>query len=56
MTYKDLMAKKPILAVEKAVKGMLPHNRLGRAQGKKLKVYVGSAHPHAAQKPEVWEF
>ncbi|MBO7667156.1 MAG: 50S ribosomal protein L13 [Firmicutes bacterium] len=56
MTYRQLMAKKPVLAVEKAVKGMLPHNKLGRAQGKKLKVYVGDQHPHAAQKPEVWEF
>lgn len=56
MTYRQLMAKKPVLAVEKAVKGMLPHNRLGRAQGKKLKVYAGDQHPHAAQKPEVWEF
>ena len=54
--YKDLMAKKPVLAVEKAVKGMLPHNSLGRATAKKLKVYVGSEHPHAAQKPEIWEF
>ena len=54
--YKDLMAKKPVLAVEKAVKGMLPHNRLGRATAKKLKVYAGSEHPHAAQKPEIWEF
>lgn len=56
MNYKDLMQKKPCLAVEKAVKGMLPHNVLGRAQGRKLKVYVGADHPHAAQKPEVWEF
>ena len=56
MTYRQLMAKKPVLAVEKAVKGMLPHNKLGRAQGKKLKVYEGDQHPHAAQKPEVWEF
>ena len=56
MTYRQLMARKPVLAVEKAVKGMLPHNKLGRAQGKKLKVYVGDQHPHAAQKPEVWEF
>ncbi len=54
--YSELMAKKPVLAVEKAVKGMLPHNRLGRAMAKKLKVYAGSEHPHAAQKPEVWEF
>ena len=56
MTYRQLMAKKPVLAVEKAVKGMLPHNKLGRAKGKKLKVYEGDQHPHAAQKPEVWEF
>jgi large subunit ribosomal protein L13 len=56
MTYRQLMERKPVLAVEKAVKGMLPHNKLGRAQGKKLKVYVGDQHPHAAQKPEVWEF
>ena len=48
MTYRQLMAKKPVLAVEKAVKGMLPHNKLGRAQGKKLKVYEGDQHPHAA--------
>ncbi|MBS1348675.1 MAG: 50S ribosomal protein L13 [Firmicutes bacterium] len=54
--YKDLMAKKPVLAVEKAVKGMLPHNSLGRATAKKLKVYAGSEHPHAAQKPEILEF
>ena len=54
--YRQLMERKPVLAVEKAVKGMLPHNKLGRAQGKKLKVYVGDQHPHAAQKPEVWEF
>ncbi|MBR5429453.1 MAG: 50S ribosomal protein L13 [Firmicutes bacterium] len=56
MTYRKLMEKKPVLAVEKAVKGMLPHNKLGRAQGRKLKVYEGDQHPHAAQKPEVWEF
>ena len=54
--YKDLMAKKPVLAAEKAVKGMVPHNSLGRATAKKLKVYAGSEHPHAAQKPEIWEF
>ena len=56
VSYKDLMAKKPVFAVEKAVKGMLPHTRLGRAQGRKLKVYAGGEHPHAAQKPEVWNF
>jgi large subunit ribosomal protein L13 len=49
--YKDLMQKKPELAVKVAVKGMLPKNTLGRAMGKKLKVYAGPEHPHAAQKP-----
>jgi large subunit ribosomal protein L13 len=55
-SYKDLMAQRPILAVEKAVKGMLPHNRLGRASAKKLKVYAGDMHPHEAQKPQLWQF
>ena len=41
----------PIEMLERAVKGMLPHNRLGRAMGKKLFVYEGSNHPHQAQKP-----
>jgi large subunit ribosomal protein L13 len=45
------MVKRPEKAVELAVKGMLPHNRLGRAQFKKLKVYRGEQHPHQAQKP-----
>ena len=39
--------------IEKSVKGMLPHNTLGRAQGMKLKVFVGGEHTHAAQQPEV---
>jgi len=56
VVYRELMVKKPVLAVEKAVKGMLPHNRLGRASAKKLKVYASSEHPHTAQKPEIWEF
>ena len=51
MKYRDFMAKKPERAVEKAVKGMLPHNKLGRAQGKKLKVYAGSEHNNQAQNP-----
>jgi large subunit ribosomal protein L13 len=50
-SYADLMAKNPRRVVEKAVKGMLPHNKLGRAQATKLKVYSGPEHPHAAQKP-----
>ncbi|MEG1537388.1 MAG: 50S ribosomal protein L13 [Clostridiales bacterium] len=56
MIYEDMMVKKPELAMEKAVKGMLPHNRLGRAMAKKLKVYRNSEHPHQAQLPEIWEF
>ncbi|MFN2614606.1 MAG: 50S ribosomal protein L13 [Actinomycetota bacterium] len=53
--YDELLAKRPSLAVERAVKGMLPHNRLGRAMGKKLHVYDGAEHPHSAQKPESFE-
>lgn len=49
----ELMAKHPTDLVMKAVKGMLPKNKLGRAQLKKLKVYAGANHPHAAQQPEV---
>lgn len=54
--YATLMATKPTFAVEKAVKGMLPHNTLGRQMASKLKVFAGPEHVHAAQKPEVWEF
>jgi large subunit ribosomal protein L13 len=49
--YASLMSSRPEMAVEKAVKGMLPSNRLGRAMLKKLKVYAGPDHPHEAQKP-----
>jgi large subunit ribosomal protein L13 len=49
--YKDLMATRPIAAVEKAVKGMLPKNTLGRQMVKKLHVHAGPEHPHAAQMP-----
>ncbi len=55
MQYKHLMEKKPAFVVEKAIKGMLPKNKIGRAMFKKLKVYAGSEHPHAAQKPEKME-
>jgi len=48
---KELLAKHPTDLIYFAVKGMLPKNRLGRAQLKKLKVYTGSDHPHAAQQP-----
>ncbi|MFM7597393.1 MAG: 50S ribosomal protein L13 [Actinomycetota bacterium] len=50
--YTDLLANNPRRAVEKAVRGMLPHNKLGRQQLSKLKVYAGPDHPHAAQKPQ----
>ena len=50
-TYSELLEKNPVRAVEKAVRGMLPKNSLGRAQIKKLKVYAGAEHPHAAQQP-----
>ena len=50
-SYADLLESNPRRAVEKAVKGMLPHNKLGRAQATKLKVYAGPEHPHAAQQP-----
>ena len=46
-----LMARKPELVIERAVKGMLPQNRIGRAMFKKLKVYGGAEHPHQAQQP-----
>ena len=55
ITYKTLMAEKPEKAMEEAVRGMLPHNRLGRAMYKKLNVYAGSEHEHQAQKPEVYQ-
>ena len=54
--YSRLMAEKPERALEAAVRGMLPKNRLGRKMIKKLKVYAGTEHNHAAQKPEVWNF
>jgi len=51
VNYVELLEKHPTRAVEKAVRGMLPKNSLGRAQIKKLKVYAGPEHPHAAQQP-----
>ncbi|MEV1168506.1 50S ribosomal protein L13 [Nonomuraea sp. NPDC049784] len=51
VTYGELMEKRPDKAVEKAVKGMLPKNSLGRKMAKKLKVYAGPEHPHQAQQP-----
>jgi large subunit ribosomal protein L13 len=54
--YARLMAERPSLAVEKAVRGMLPKNRLGRQMIKKLAVYEGATHPHKAQRPQSLEF
>jgi len=51
--FKDAIAKDPTFVIRHAVKGMLPHNRLGRRLLKKLKIYAGPKHPHAAQMPEV---
>ncbi len=53
MSYKQLLATKPELAIKTAVKGMLPKNSLGRDMIKKLKVYAGPEHGHQAQQPEV---
>ena len=54
VTYTDLLEKNPERAVEKAIRGMLPKTSLGRDQFRKLKVYAGSEHPHAAQQPKVF--
>jgi large subunit ribosomal protein L13 len=51
VTLGELLEKRPDRLIEGAVKGMLPHNTLGRAQGKKLKVFAGADHKHAAQNP-----
>ncbi|HOV80727.1 MAG TPA: 50S ribosomal protein L13 [Bacillota bacterium] len=55
MSYETLMKTRPELAVEKAIVGMLPHNRLGSGMARKLKVYRGPEHPHQAQKPVAWQ-
>ena len=54
-TAGEMLAKNPVRMVELAVKGMIPHNRLGSRIFTKLHVYAGAEHPHAAQKPEVLE-
>ena len=53
--YKTIMAERPEFAMELAVKGMLPKNTIGRAAMTRLKVFKGTEHPHAAQKPEAWQ-
>src|SRR5213595_843610 len=52
-TFKARQARRPELLIERAVRGMIPHNRLGRAIYTKLKVYRGDSHPHAAQQPQL---
>jgi large subunit ribosomal protein L13 len=52
----DLLKRRPDVIIERAVKGMLPKNRLGRKMYKKLFVYAGSEHPHAAQNPQNLQF
>lgn len=56
MTPKEALAKKPEFIIENAVRHMLPRTRLGRAMYKKLHVFVGTEHPHAAQQPETIKF
>jgi large subunit ribosomal protein L13 len=55
-SYVEMLEKHPTRAVEKAVRGMLPKNSIGRAQLAKLKVYAGPEHPHAAQQPTTYTF
>jgi large subunit ribosomal protein L13 len=55
MTYGELMSRHPERVIEKAVRGMLPKNSLGRSMLRKLKVYAGPDHPHQAQKPVPFE-
>jgi large subunit ribosomal protein L13 len=56
VSYEELLEKNPARAVEKAVRGMLPKNSLGRQQLSKLKVYSGAEHPHGAQQPKTYTF
>lgn len=53
INYNDMLAKHPTRAMMLAIKGMLPHNRLGRAIARHVRVYAGAEHPHVAQNPEV---
>ena len=55
-SYVEMLERFPVRTVEKAIRGMLPKNSLGRAQIKKLKVYAGAEHPHAAQQPTPYTF
>jgi large subunit ribosomal protein L13 len=53
--YGELLETRPQLVVERAIRGMLPKTKLGRAQARKLKVYAGPTHPHQAQRPAQYE-
>ena len=53
VTFKHLIQRKPEDVLYRAIKGMIPHNRIGRQMIKKVKIYAGATHPHAAQNPEV---
>ena len=55
VTAKDMLSKNPEKAMMLAIKGMLPHNRLGRQMINKVRIYAGSEHENQAQKPEIWE-
>ena len=55
-SYAELLEKHPVRAVEKAIRGMLPKNKLAAQQMSKLKVYAGPEHPHGAQQPKTFEF
>ncbi|MEC7924400.1 MAG: 50S ribosomal protein L13 [Actinomycetota bacterium] len=54
-SYADMLQENPADAIRQTIRGMLPKNRLGRQQLKKLQVYAGAEHPHGAQKPELLE-
>lgn len=54
-TYEDALETRPTFVLEHAIKGMLPHNKLGRQMIKKLRVYAGAEHPHEAQNPQALE-
>lgn len=56
ITAKEMIEKTPEKAMLLAIKGMLPHNSLGRQQLKKVRIYAGSEHENQAQKPEIWNF
>lgn len=54
-SFKNLIVEKPERVLEHAIRGMLPHNRLGRKMFKKVKIYAGNEHPHQAQNPELMD-